>query len=121
MTGKRCGRLAANRRLLVLSATIDAAVPAADRDAAWSCSTTIPNCFPTISTASGFMTCRNRWRWCSGIRRIPIVWGLKNLSPVKWVMTAPDGTIRDVEPGRSVTLAAGVKVNFGPVEGEIRI
>jgi len=51
----------------------------------------------------------------------PTVWGLKNLSPVKWVMTAPDGAIRDVEPGRSVTLAAGVKVNFGPVEGEIRI
>ena len=51
----------------------------------------------------------------------PNVWGLKNLSPVKWVMTAPDGTIRDVEPGRSVTLAAGVKVNFGNVEGEIRI
>ncbi|MFO1419717.1 MAG: serine/threonine protein kinase [Candidatus Competibacteraceae bacterium] len=51
----------------------------------------------------------------------PNVWGLKNLSTVKWVMTAPDGTIRDVEPGRSVTLAAGVKVNFGHVEGEIRI
>jgi DNA-binding helix-hairpin-helix protein with protein kinase domain len=51
----------------------------------------------------------------------PNVWGLKNLSPVKWVMTAPDGTIRDVEPGRSVSLAAGVKVNFGSVEGEIRI
>ena len=35
----------------------------------------------------------------------PSVWGLKNLSPVKWVITAPDGAIRDVEPGRSVTLA----------------
>ncbi len=52
--------------------------------------------------------------------RNPSVWGLKNLSPVKWVMTAPDGAIRDVELGRSVTLAAGVKVNFGSVEGEIR-
>lgn len=51
----------------------------------------------------------------------PNVWGLKNLSPAKWVITAPDGTIRDVEPGRSVTLAAGVKVHFGAVEGEIRI
>ncbi len=48
------------------------------------------------------------------------VWGLKNLSTVKWVSTAPDGTVRDVEPGRSVSLAAGVKVNFGSVEGEIR-
>lgn len=51
----------------------------------------------------------------------PNIWGLKNLSPAKWVMTAPDGAIRDVEPGRSVSLAAGVKVNFGSVEGEIRI
>ena len=50
----------------------------------------------------------------------PDVWGLKNLSSVKWVSTAPDGTIRDVEPGRSVSLATGVKVNFGSVEGEIR-
>ena len=50
----------------------------------------------------------------------PDVWGLKNLSTIKWVSTAPDGTIRDVEPGRSVSLAAGVKVNFGSVEGEIR-
>ncbi|MBZ4194844.1 MAG: serine/threonine protein kinase [Candidatus Contendobacter sp.] len=50
----------------------------------------------------------------------PNVWGLKNQSPAKWVMTAPDGTIRDVEPGRSVSVAVGVKVNFGSVEGEIR-
>jgi DNA-binding helix-hairpin-helix protein with protein kinase domain len=51
----------------------------------------------------------------------PNLWGLKNLSAVKWVMTTADGTIRDVEPGRSVGLAVGVKINFGPVEGEIRI
>jgi len=50
----------------------------------------------------------------------PAVWGLKNLSAVKWVMTAPDGTVRDVEPGRSVGLANGVRVNFGAVQGEIR-
>ncbi len=51
----------------------------------------------------------------------PNLWGLKNLSAAKWVMTTTDGTIRDVEPGRSVGLAVGVKINFGPVEGEIRI
>ncbi|MBK5966070.1 serine/threonine protein kinase [Thiocystis minor] len=51
----------------------------------------------------------------------PDLWGLKNLSPVKWVMTATDDAVRDVEPGRSVSLAAGVKVNFGQMEGEIRI
>lgn len=51
----------------------------------------------------------------------PTLWGLKNLSPVKWVITTADGMIRDVESGRSASLAAGVKVNFGSVEGEIRI
>ncbi len=51
----------------------------------------------------------------------PNRWGLKNLSTDKWVMTTADGTIRDVEPGRSAGLAAGVKINFGHVQGEIRI
>jgi eukaryotic-like serine/threonine-protein kinase len=48
------------------------------------------------------------------------VWGLKNLSPAKWVVTMPDGAVRDVEPGRSVSLASGVKIQFGHKEGEIR-
>lgn len=51
----------------------------------------------------------------------PSVWGLRNLSDEKWVVTAADGTARDVEPGRSVTLAVGVKINFGQKEGEIRL
>lgn len=51
----------------------------------------------------------------------PNVWGLKNCSATKWVITTADGAIRDVEPGRSATLAVGVKINFGAVEGEIRI
>lgn len=51
----------------------------------------------------------------------PEVWGLKNLSKAKWVCTLPDGTIRDVEPERSLPLADGVKVSFGKVEGEIRV
>lgn len=50
----------------------------------------------------------------------PDVWGLKNLSPIKWVTTSLDGIMRDVEIGRSVSLASGVKINFGPIEGEIR-
>jgi hypothetical protein len=49
----------------------------------------------------------------------PNVWGLKNLSAIKWVMTTATGTMRDVEPGRSVTLALGTKIQFGNVEGEI--
>ncbi|MBN1955051.1 MAG: serine/threonine protein kinase [Anaerolineae bacterium] len=50
----------------------------------------------------------------------PDIWGLKNLSDEKWVITADDGTIRDVEPGRSARMAVGLRINFGQVEGEIR-
>jgi serine/threonine protein kinase len=50
----------------------------------------------------------------------PNLWGLKNLMSAKWVMTAPDGSLKDVEPGRSVPLASGTKVNFGAAEGEIK-
>jgi DNA-binding helix-hairpin-helix protein with protein kinase domain len=51
----------------------------------------------------------------------PNIWGLKNLSQDKWVITTVDGTIRDVEPGRTVTLGVGTKINFGTAEGEIRV
>ena len=50
----------------------------------------------------------------------PNVWGLKNLTPEKWVATLPDGSLRDVEPGRSVPLATNTRVSFGRAEGEIR-
>jgi serine/threonine protein kinase len=50
----------------------------------------------------------------------PNIWGLKNLSQEKWVTSIPGGSIRDIEPGRSVPLASGIKINFGSVEGEIR-
>ncbi|MGD0088674.1 MAG: serine/threonine protein kinase [Planctomycetota bacterium] len=51
----------------------------------------------------------------------PQLWGLKNLSGDKWVMTAADSALHDVEPGRSVSLAQGIKINFGHgAEGEIR-
>jgi DNA-binding helix-hairpin-helix protein with protein kinase domain len=51
----------------------------------------------------------------------PSIWGLKNLSNEKWVTTTADGAIKDVEPGRSVTLGVGTRVNFGKTEGEIRL
>lgn len=51
----------------------------------------------------------------------PSIWGLKNLSNEKWAATTTDGTVKDVEPGRSVTLTVGTKIHFGKVEGEIRI
>lgn len=51
----------------------------------------------------------------------PHIWGLRNLTLEKWVITLDDGTIKDVEPGRSMTMAGGVKISFGKREGEIRI
>ena len=51
----------------------------------------------------------------------PSIWGLKNLSNEKWVITTAGGAIQDVEPGRSVTLGVGTRVNFGKTEGEIRL
>jgi hypothetical protein len=50
----------------------------------------------------------------------PNVWGLKNCTGEKWGATMPDGSVKDIEPGRSVRLADKTKVNFGKVEGEIR-
>jgi serine/threonine protein kinase len=50
----------------------------------------------------------------------PSIWGLKNLSQDKWVATSAEGNVKDVEPGRSVTIAVGTRVNFGNAEGEIR-
>ncbi len=49
------------------------------------------------------------------------IWGLKNLAQDKWVITTPDGVIKDVDPGKSVTLQVGVRINFGKIEGEICI
>ena len=51
----------------------------------------------------------------------PNIWGIKNLGAEKWVVTLADGTISDIEHGRSVTLTNGIKINFGKVEGDIRI
>jgi eukaryotic-like serine/threonine-protein kinase len=51
----------------------------------------------------------------------PRIWGIRNLTLEKWVITLDDGTIKDVEPGRSMTLTPGVKINFGKREGQIRV
>lgn len=51
----------------------------------------------------------------------PNIWGLKNLTPEKWVVTYANGDVKDVAPGRSLTISEGAAVNFGPTQGEIRI
>jgi len=50
----------------------------------------------------------------------PNQWGLKNAGDDKWVVTTAEGTLKDVDPGRSVALAVGTKINFGHKTGEIR-
>lgn len=49
----------------------------------------------------------------------PSIWGLKNLSVQTWSATNQKGEVKDVSPGRSVSLAVGTKINFGHAEGEI--
>jgi serine/threonine protein kinase len=51
----------------------------------------------------------------------PEIWGLTNLSESPWVVTLSDASVRHIEPGRSITLTRGLKINFGKVEGEIRV
>jgi hypothetical protein len=51
----------------------------------------------------------------------PNLWGLKNLTAEKWVITTADGTVKDVESERNVPLAVGTRINFGKKEGEIRV
>jgi hypothetical protein len=50
----------------------------------------------------------------------PTIWGLRNESTEKWVISSVDG-IKDVIPGKNVTLAVGTKINFGRGEGEVRV
>ncbi|MEJ7709398.1 MAG: hypothetical protein WKF84_05955 [Pyrinomonadaceae bacterium] len=49
------------------------------------------------------------------------LWGLKNVGTEKWVATTPDDLVKDVEPGRSVSLSVGTRIQFGRIEGQIRV
>lgn len=51
----------------------------------------------------------------------PNIWGLKNLSSDKWIITTSEGNVQDVLPQQSVTLAVGTKIQFGKTKGEIRL
>jgi hypothetical protein len=51
----------------------------------------------------------------------PNVWGLKNLANEKWVATTAGGDVRDVPPGRTVTIATGTRIQFGYSEGILRL
>jgi hypothetical protein len=49
----------------------------------------------------------------------PTVLGLKNLSQQVWTATLADGSLRQVEPSRSIKLVNEATINFGPVSGTI--
>jgi DNA-binding helix-hairpin-helix protein with protein kinase domain len=49
------------------------------------------------------------------------IWGLKNVSSENWIGKLADGSFKDVEPGRSVSLGAGTRILFGTAEGEVRV
>jgi hypothetical protein len=49
----------------------------------------------------------------------PGVLGLKNLTAQPWAAVLTDGSQRRVDSGKSITLAAGTRINFGVVEGTI--
>jgi RsiW-degrading membrane proteinase PrsW (M82 family) len=49
----------------------------------------------------------------------PNILGLKNISSVPWNVTMADGSIRLVPCGKSIKLAAGNKIDFGGVIGQI--
>ncbi|MBS1721069.1 MAG: protein kinase [Armatimonadetes bacterium] len=46
------------------------------------------------------------------------LWGLKNTSSTSWTASL-NGTSREVEPGRSVTMVGGTEINFGSQIGVI--
>ncbi len=49
----------------------------------------------------------------------PRIWGLKNLTEIAWTATMPGGRTEVIEPGKSVTLKHGTRVNFGTKIGVI--
>jgi hypothetical protein len=51
----------------------------------------------------------------------PNIWGLKNLSPDTWSVTLDDGTMKAIASGQSITLSAGISINFGQAHGQIRV
>jgi len=49
----------------------------------------------------------------------PDVWGLRNLTDRDWRATTTSGVEIAVPPKRSITLAPGIRVNFGKAQGTI--
>lgn len=52
--------------------------------------------------------------------RVYDILGLTNLSHQTWSIVSPDGRTAKVEPSETVAVTAGLRIDFGIVEGEIR-
>jgi hypothetical protein len=50
----------------------------------------------------------------------PNRWGIKNLSKDIWTTIDQNSILRDVNPGNSIAITNGIRVQFGTAEGEIR-
>ena len=50
----------------------------------------------------------------------PQVWGLRNLSEQRWTSQNVDGQLNEIEPGQTVTLSSGLRIQFGSRQGEVR-
>ena len=53
--------------------------------------------------------------------QLPNVWGLRNVSEQPWTARVPAGSDVTVEPGRSIALAPGTRIDFGRAVGSIVI
>lgn len=51
----------------------------------------------------------------------PQIWGLRNLSEQRWTSQDSDGEVNHVEPGKTVTLSSGLRIQFDSREGEVRL
>ena len=51
----------------------------------------------------------------------PYTLGLQNLTTDTWVCTIPNGSIVPLPPNKTIKLIKNMKINFGPVEGTVRL
>ncbi len=50
----------------------------------------------------------------------PSVLGLTNLSHSSWEVTTVNNTHREIQPGQTIKLAPGTKIDFGATDGEVQ-
>jgi hypothetical protein len=50
----------------------------------------------------------------------PSILGLTNLSRAPWEVVTSNGTRRNIQTGQTVKLAQGTRIDFGPIDGEVR-